>query len=137
VGLLVKQCRQLAWPMRSQLEVSLLKNDPNVQELTFDHLATNMIYTSAPMSFIFDLLIFGHKPTLLSLVGSSMICVSAIFVAMRAQIIGEESNDKSGTGTTDEERGSYGLLPVTDNVDADAEAINVPMREYIEESPSR
>lgn len=92
-----------------------------------------MIYTSAPMSFIFDLLIFGHKPTPLSLIGSSMILLSAIFVAMRTQIIGEENKDRSGQGTTDEERGSYGLL--TQERDSEDAEGDVPMRELT--SPSR
>jgi len=45
--------------------------------------ATNMVYTQMLFALLFDKLIFGTTPSLLSLVGSGLILSSAIFIAMR------------------------------------------------------
>ncbi|QDS76577.1 hypothetical protein FKW77_007055 [Venturia effusa] len=47
--------------------------------------ATNMMYTAMLFALTFDKLIFGTTPTLLSIVGSSLILGSAIYVAMHRE----------------------------------------------------
>lgn len=47
--------------------------------------ATNMVYTQMLFALIFDRLVFGTDPSVLSLVGSSLILGSAIYVAMQKE----------------------------------------------------
>lgn len=47
--------------------------------------ATNMVYTQMLFALIFDKLVFGTDPSVLSLVGSSLILGSAIYVAMQKE----------------------------------------------------
>lgn len=49
--------------------------------------ATNMVYTQMLFALIFDKLVFGTKPTLLSLLGSSLILGSAIYIAIQKDSI--------------------------------------------------
>jgi len=45
--------------------------------------ATNMVYTQMLFALLFDKLIFGTTPSMLSLLGSGLILSSAIFIAVR------------------------------------------------------
>lgn len=47
--------------------------------------ATNMVYTQMLFAILFDKLIFGTNPSVLSLLGSSCILGSAIYIAMQKQ----------------------------------------------------
>ncbi|KAI9652679.1 MAG: hypothetical protein M1831_006666 [Alyxoria varia] len=49
--------------------------------------ATNMVYTQMFFALVFDKLVFGTTPTLLSLLGSSLILGSAIYVTMQKESI--------------------------------------------------
>ena len=69
-----------------------------------------------------DKLIFGHNPELLSVIGSSMILGSAIYVAI--QKAGVPHKPVEAIGNADEERG---LVQGMD--DGDDEAEEIPMRE--------
>ncbi|KAF2184363.1 hypothetical protein K469DRAFT_739407 [Zopfia rhizophila CBS 207.26] len=66
--------------------------------------ATNMVYTQMLFALTFDKLVWGTTPGALSIIGSSLILGSAIYVAMR-----KENDKKEGEGrgraTRDEERG--------------------------------
>lgn len=66
--------------------------------------ATNMVYTQMLFALTFDKLVFGTTPNVLSIVGSSLILGSAIYVAMHK----ETSVNKVETrdvGTREEEAG--------------------------------
>jgi len=57
--------------------------------------ATNMVYTQMLFALLFDKLIFGTTPTMLSLLGSGLILSSAIFIAVRkANIKQKEEEEK-------------------------------------------
>ncbi|OCK81791.1 hypothetical protein K432DRAFT_325493 [Lepidopterella palustris CBS 459.81] len=66
--------------------------------------ATNMVYTQMLFALGFDKLIWGTTPGTLSIIGSSLILGSAIYVAMHKE---PEKKDPEGRprGTGDEERG--------------------------------
>jgi drug/metabolite transporter (DMT)-like permease len=89
--------------------------------------ATNMIYTQMLFALAMDKLIFGHSPELLSIIGSSMILGSAIYVAVRKESSAIPApNADSQLHVADEERG---LVDGMDAEDGDSEEI--PMREVI------
>ncbi|KAF2840825.1 hypothetical protein M501DRAFT_930558 [Patellaria atrata CBS 101060] len=67
--------------------------------------ATNMVYTQMLFALAFDKLVFGTTPELLSIIGSSLILGSAIYVAVhKDSAVSKETTEGRGTGR-DEERG--------------------------------
>ena len=55
--------------------------------------ATNMVYTQMLFALIFDKVVFGTNPSLLSLLGSSMILGSAIYVALQKESIKQRQEE--------------------------------------------
>lgn len=72
-----------------------------------------------------DKLIFGHSPELLSIIGSSMILGSAIYVAVKKDS-SSPKNEEGYQQVGDEERG---LVDGMD--DDDEESEDIPMREVL------
>ncbi|OCK93953.1 uncharacterized protein K441DRAFT_563860 [Cenococcum geophilum 1.58] len=66
--------------------------------------ATNMVYTQMLFALAFDKLIWGTTPGALSIVGSSLILGSAIYVAMRKEHELKDGEGR-GRGSAEEERG--------------------------------
>jgi len=65
--------------------------------------ATNMVYTQMLFALAFDKLVWGTTPGVLSIVGSSLILGSALFVAVRKNKAKEAKAE--GRGSADEEVG--------------------------------
>ena len=85
--------------------------------------ATNMVYVQMLFALIGDKLIFNTNPSLLSLLGSSLILSSAIYVALqKGSIQINEKNRGEGPGSVnvDEEQG------LTGNLEEEAEIICLP-----------
>jgi drug/metabolite transporter (DMT)-like permease len=86
--------------------------------------ATNMVYTQMFFALGFDKLVFGTTPGLLSIVGSSLILGSAIYVAVQK----EHAKSKEvveASANVDEELG--GLVAGMDADDGDAPTVEAPM----------
>lgn len=66
--------------------------------------ATNMVYTQMLFALTFDKLVWGTTPGALSIVGSSLILGSAIYVALHKDA-GEKESRSRAAGAADEERG--------------------------------
>ncbi|KAF2127430.1 hypothetical protein P153DRAFT_368726 [Dothidotthia symphoricarpi CBS 119687] len=66
--------------------------------------ATNMVYTQMLFALTFDKLIWGTTPSALSIVGSSLILGSAIYVAMNKEYV-KKDDVVRGREDTDEEQG--------------------------------
>lgn len=66
--------------------------------------ATNMTYTQMLFALAFDKLVFGTTPGILSIIGSSLILGSAIYVAVKKDGGTKKAADSS-TNNVDEERG--------------------------------
>ncbi|KAF2002638.1 hypothetical protein P154DRAFT_552953 [Amniculicola lignicola CBS 123094] len=66
--------------------------------------ATNMVYTQMLFALAFDKLVFGTTPDYLSIIGSSLILGSAIYVAMHKEV----PVKKEVVGDGEEERGLMG-----------------------------
>jgi hypothetical protein len=84
-----------------------------------------MIYMQMFFALAFDKLIWGTTPSALSIVGSSLILGSAIYVAMNK----EEPSKKvepAGRGDSEEERGL--ISPNLDAERRDDEDADIPMR---------
>jgi hypothetical protein len=65
-----------------------------------------MVYTQMLFALAFDKLVWGTTPGALSIIGSSLILGSAIYVAMHKEDSKkEERGDRGGVLTRDEERG--------------------------------
>jgi len=77
--------------------------------------ATNMLYTQMLFALAFDKLVFGTTPGVLSILGSSLILGSAIYVALR-----KEANKK----TASEEHNSDEELGLITDVDDEEEELN-------------
>jgi hypothetical protein len=74
--------------------------------------ATNMVYTQMLFALAFDKLIFGTNPGFLSIVGSSLILGSALYVSVQkansppnGQNKEEADDSDSAAAAVDEERG--------------------------------
>jgi hypothetical protein len=83
-----------------------------------------MIYTQMLFALAMDKLVFKHSPELLSLIGSSLILGSAIYVALKNNSTTPPKKEGSGGPVTDEESG---LIQGIDAEDGDGE--DVAMRE--------
>jgi hypothetical protein len=64
-----------------------------------------MIYTQMLFALTFDKLVWGTTPGILSIIGSSLILGSAIYVAMHKEEAGKKNGESLRIGTSDEERG--------------------------------
>ncbi|KAF2872519.1 hypothetical protein BDV95DRAFT_492106 [Massariosphaeria phaeospora] len=67
--------------------------------------ATNMVYCQMLFALFFDRLVFGTSPGALSIIGSSLIVGSAIYVAMHKEPGGKKEGQSRGRQMGDEERG--------------------------------
>lgn len=67
--------------------------------------ATNMVYVQMLFALSFDKLVFGTTPSALSIVGSSLILGSAIYVATHKEDPKKEEEEGRGRGNGEEERG--------------------------------
>ena len=81
--------------------------------------ATNMVYTQMLFALLFDKVVFGTNPTLLSLLGSTLILASAIYVAVQranwkqrqeAEKARQEAASGNGVVIEMERRGGNGVL---------------------------
>ena len=79
--------------------------------------ATNMVYTSMLFALAFDKIVWNHTPGLWSIVGSSLILGSALFVAVQKQSTKEK--DKALEGAEEE---TAGLITVNDEAEDDRES---------------
>lgn len=77
-----------------------------------------MVYTQMLFALTFDKLVFGTTPTALSIIGSSLILGSAIYVAVHKEV-GKREGDRRGRSSREEERGlmSPNLLGEIDDDD--------------------
>ena len=85
-----------------------------------------MVYTQMLFALAMDKLIFGHSPELLSIIGSSLILGSAIFVALRKEVGAATAPNVDidyQQRLADEERG------LVDGMDADDGDSDIPMQE--------
>lgn len=71
--------------------------------------ATNMTYTQMLFALTFDKLIFDHTPGWMSIIGSSLILGSAIFVAMQKDV-GQSKEQTEGTTIAGDEESQRGLI---------------------------
>jgi drug/metabolite transporter (DMT)-like permease len=87
--------------------------------------ATNMVYMQMLFALTFDKLVWGTTPGALSIIGSSLILGSAIYVAMNK---GEPKTkvERRARGGGEEERGL--MSPAFDGEQRDDEDIDIPMR---------
>lgn len=67
--------------------------------------ATNMAYTQMLFALFFDKIIFGTSPGILSIIGSSLILGSAIYVAIKKDTGTKKASADSSTNNGDEEQG--------------------------------
>ncbi|KAI9708101.1 MAG: hypothetical protein M1820_004305 [Bogoriella megaspora] len=75
--------------------------------------ATNMTYTQMLFALLFDKLIFGTTPGFMSVLGSSLILGSAIYVAMQKSAVSQKEATEGSLPLQDEEQG------LIDNIDAE------------------
>jgi drug/metabolite transporter (DMT)-like permease len=75
--------------------------------------ATNMTYTQMLFALAFDKMVFGTTPGLTSIVGSSLILGSAIYVALQKDAASRKESNVGSAGTSDEELG------LVDHMDAE------------------
>jgi drug/metabolite transporter (DMT)-like permease len=88
--------------------------------------ATNMVYTQMLFALAFDKIIFGTTPGLLSIVGSSLILGSAIYVAVHKDAAVskavQQTQESAGQPQTDEEQG---LMAGMDDAEEEGESIEM------------
>ncbi|KAF2431928.1 hypothetical protein EJ08DRAFT_586544 [Tothia fuscella] len=84
--------------------------------------ATNMVYTQMFFALGFDKVIFGTTPGFLSIIGSSLILVSAIYVAIQKERSNEGAENIVAVRGEDEERG--GLVAGMDIGDDDTPLVD-------------
>ena len=87
--------------------------------------ATNMAYTQMLFSLFFDKIIFGTSPGILSIIGSSLILGSAIYVAVRKDAGTKKSSAETSASNADEE---HGLIAGVDGQNEDEDE-RVPVQE--------
>jgi hypothetical protein len=88
--------------------------------------ATNMVYTQMLFALTFDKLVWGTTPGALSIIGSSLILGSAIYVALHKST-GQKETEGRGRGTREEEAGLMSPALLAENNDGFEEA-SIPMR---------
>lgn len=80
--------------------------------------ATNIVYCQMLFALGFDKLIFGHLPSFLSIIGSSLILGAAIFVAMQKKDPVKPKDVAEGNSQlVDEEAGQGADIPLLDDAD--------------------
>lgn len=86
--------------------------------------ATNMVYMQMLFALTFDKLVWGTTPGALSIVGSSLILGSALFVAMK-----KETNSKKdrGSGDGDSSNEERGLMSPEHEAEEEQEDRGIPM----------
>jgi len=67
--------------------------------------ATNMVYTQMLFALAFDKLVFGVTPGVLSIIGSTLILGSAIYVALRKEADEKKTASEASGSNVDEELG--------------------------------
>jgi hypothetical protein len=87
--------------------------------------ATNMVYMQMLFALTFDKLVWGTTPGALSIIGSSLILGSAIYVAMNKEQPSKKV-ELSERGDGEEERGL--MSPGFDGEQRDSEDADIPMR---------
>ncbi|KAH6639462.1 hypothetical protein C7974DRAFT_388561 [Boeremia exigua] len=85
--------------------------------------ATNMVYSQMLFALSFDKLIWGTTPGALSIVGSSLILGSAIYVAMHKEAP-KKDRDNRGRGDQDE---ALGLMATDPDTDRNGEGQGIPL----------
>jgi hypothetical protein len=89
-----------------------------------------MVYTQMLFALAFDKLVFGTTPGMLSIVGSTLILGSAIYVAVRKEDTKIQATANTSEHVTDEERA---LVDGADDSDSDSE----DRTSYVQEIPLR
>lgn len=94
--------------------------------------ATNMTYTSMLYALFFDKVVFGQTPGFMSIIGSTLILGSAVYMAVRkegsAAPKGDEGEVRSEDGADEEE--GVGLMGAVDGVGSSGSSDqDVEMRE--------
>lgn len=69
-----------------------------------------MTYTQMLFALSFDKLIFGTTPGVMSIIGSSLILGSAIFVALQRDVTPAKESNEGSSMNRDEERGLMGAI---------------------------
>ncbi len=88
--------------------------------------ATNMVYMQMIFALSFDQLVFGTTPGALSIVGSSLILGSAIYVALNKEDPSKKKVSSRERGDRDEEQG---LMERDANVEqGDGAVADIPLR---------
>jgi hypothetical protein len=87
--------------------------------------ATNMVYIQMLFALTFDKLVWGTTPDVLSIIGSSLILGSAIYVAMNKEEP-EKKVELRGRGDGEEERGL--ISPGFDGERREDDELDIPMR---------
>lgn len=82
-----------------------------------------MVYTQMLFALGFDKLVWGTTPGALSIIGSSLILGSAIYVAMHKEDSKKDREDRGRGSTRDEERGL-----MSPSLDAEGEEGNVDIQ---------
>lgn len=85
-----------------------------------------MVYTQMLFALTFDKLVWGTTPGALSIIGSSLILGSAIYVALHKET-GKKENEDRARGTREEEAGLMSPSLLADADDGFEEA-SIPMR---------
>jgi hypothetical protein len=85
--------------------------------------ATNMVYMQMLFALGFDKLVFDSTPSALSIVGSSLILGSAVYVAMHKED-GKKDGERRRGGSGEEERG---LMSPDQAADDDEESNDIQM----------
>lgn len=86
-----------------------------------------MVYTQMLFALTFDKLVFGTTPGWLSIMGSSLILGSAIYVAMHKETAKRDEGER-GRGTGEEERGLMSPDMVGEPADEDVAIQMRPLR---------
>lgn len=87
-----------------------------------------MTYTSMLFALLFDKLIFGHTPGIMSILGSSLILGSAITVALQKDPGKQQSKNETEDSRTDEESRA-GLMSGSRDVEASEDHDRLPVQE--------
>ena len=88
--------------------------------------ATNMVYTQMLFALAFDKLVFGTTPGVLSILGSSLILGSAIYVALRKEADEKKTTSEASENNSDEE---LGLIADVDGEEEELREERAPVQE--------
>ena len=85
-----------------------------------------MVYTQMLFALAFDKLVFGTTPGLLSILGSSLILGSAIYVALRKEANKKKTASEASETNSDEE---LGLIANMDDEEEELREERAPVQE--------